>query len=84
MLRFKNINVLLPDWYIISYLIWLQVLVIVGTVSFAYYAYYYFDHLHFNVTHGYASLGYASAQHQVGQRPGGGTRSSPSAFRGVH
>ena len=45
-----------------------QALVIIGTLSFAVYAYYYFDHLHFHVTYSYAWLGYPQAQHQVGQR----------------
>ena len=45
-----------------------QVVVVVGTLSFAIYCYFYFDNVHFHITHGYAKLGYAPAQHQVGQR----------------
>lgn len=46
----------------------IQALVIIGTLTFALYAYYYFDHLHFNVTYAYGWLGYPQAQHQIGQR----------------
>lgn len=46
----------------------LQVFLVVGIFSLAYYAYYHFDHMHVNVLTAYAHLGYDTAQHELGNR----------------
>lgn len=46
----------------------LQVFLVVGIFSLAYYTYYYYEHVHVSVIKAYAHLGFDSAQHELGNR----------------